>query len=337
MKKATQSVQIFKRRFLTVFIFAGLLLSCNQQDKHATNQGGQDTKEASVETSPAFSDQGNLVEVTTTNMNFEAPDEIPSGWATFRYHNKSPMTHFFILQKMPVVDGKQMTLEDTKRDITPVFNDAMQLINEGKPEEGFAQFKNFPQWAYEIVYSGGVGLLSSGETGQTDIYLEPGEYVMECYVKTGGIFHGNMGMYKEITVTEQQSAASPPQPTLKMNVSKEGGFEMNKEVSPGMHVLAVNFIDQVPHENALGHDVHLVKLEENSSLEELETWVNWAEPTGLETPAPPGKFLGGVQDMPAGNTGYMTVNISPGRYAWIAEVPETSTKGMLKTFTVRGE
>lgn len=321
---------------LLTIIFTGIFLSCKQQDeKKSPAETVQNATIAEEFNAVSFPDQGNLVEVTTNNMDFEAPDELLSGWTTFRYHNKSDMNHFFIIQKLPVINGKQMTLADAKRDLTPVFNDAMELIREGKPEEGFAQFENFPEWAYKVVYAGGVGFLSAGETGQTDIFLEPGEYVLECYVKTNGVFHGDLGMYKEFTVTDEQSTTSPPSPTLEMNVSEEGGFKMDTEVKPGMQVLAVNFIDQVPHENALGHDVHLVKLNENSNLDEIETWVNWAHPTGLETPAPAGKFLGGVQDMPAGNTGYMTANFTPGRYAWIAEVPESSSKGMLKTFTVK--
>lgn len=38
--------------------------------------------------------------------------------------------------------------------------------------------------------------------------------------------------------------------------------------------------------------------------------------------------------MPAGSTAYLTVHLTPGHYAWIAEVPDPAAKGMLKTFTV---
>lgn len=100
-----------------------------------------------------------------------------------------------------------------------------------------------------------------------------------------------------------------------------------------MHTIAVHFKDQAVHENFLGHDVNLVKLEENTDLEALARWINWADPKGLETPAP-ATFLGGSQQMNAGNTAYFTVNLKPGRYAWIAEVPDPASKGMLKTFTV---
>jgi len=40
--------------------------------------------------------------------------------------------------------------------------------------------------------------------------------------------------------------------------------------------------------------------------------------------------------MPAGQTGFMNVELKAGRYAWIAEVPGSLQKGMLRIFTVAG-
>ena len=87
------------------------------------------------------------------------------------------------------------------------------------------------------------------------------------------------------------------------------------------------------HENFVGHDVHLARLEDDTDLEQLAIWMDWSEPSGLETPAPV-QFVGGVNEMPAGETGYVHVRLAPGRYAWIAEVPHSMQKGMLKTFVV---
>ncbi len=92
-----------------------------------------------------------------------------------------------LVDKLPVVDGKQITYADFSN-IPPVFRDAMDLINVGKSAEGFAEFSRLPSWFSEIIFSGGVGLVSPGETAQTTIYVDPGTYVVECYVKTSGIF-----------------------------------------------------------------------------------------------------------------------------------------------------
>lgn len=70
-------------------------------------------------------------------------------------------------------------------------------------------------------------------------------------------------------------------------------------------------------------------------MKELESWMNWTDPKGLITPAPEGvTFLGGVNDMPAGRKGYFEAELTPGRYAFISEVPNSMSKNMLREFIV---
>ena len=52
---------------------------------------------------------------------------------------------------------------------------------------------------------------------------------------------------------------------------------------------------------------------------------------GLGEPAP-ATFVGGVHEMPAGYTAFFTVDLEPGRYAWIAE--SGAARGMVEEFTV---
>ncbi len=310
-------------------LFCGFMISCNNGDKKSAVIHEVSMEVNAVEEKTTWPDLGNVVEVQSTGMNFILPDEIPSGWTTFRYSNESPMAHFLLVDKLPVVEGKQITYEDFE-EIPPVFITAMDLINAGKTEEGFAEFANLPKWMPEIIFSGGVGIVSSWETGQTSIFLEPGSYVIECYVKTGGKFHP---MSRALTVRENPSEGNPPTPTMEIQISREAGIEMIDEPKAGMQTIAVHFKDQGPHEHFMGHDVHLVKLEKDSDLEDVNSWMSWADPEGLNTPAPV-KFLGGAQEMPAGNTAYITVDLEPGNYAWVAEVPNPKEKNMLKTFSI---
>lgn len=171
---------------LIPFIFARSSCKTEQKGPHLSHEITADqVVNVNRPNLPVF---GNLVEVKTTGMNFILPEEIPSGWTTFRYSNESPLTHFMLVDKLPVVGGKQITYANFGS-IPPVFRDAMDLINRGKEEEGFAEFSRLPSWFSKIIFSGGVGLVSPGETAQTTIYVEPGTYVVECYVKTGGVFH----------------------------------------------------------------------------------------------------------------------------------------------------
>ena len=61
-----------------------------------------------------------------------------------------------------------------------------------------------------------------------------------------------------------------------------------------------------------------------------------ATPTGLmSSTLPEGfTFLGGMNDAPEGSIHYFEVNLEPGQYVLISEVPNAGEKGLLKTFTV---
>jgi hypothetical protein len=159
---------------------------------------------------------------------------------------------------------------------------------------------------------------------------------MECYVKmANGMFHASMGMTKAFRVTDTASDNQPPVANVAVIISGNDGISFPSKIIKGKNTFSVFFKDQMVHENFVGHDVNLVKLEDGHSLEELEKWMNWADPNGLISPQPKGIiFLGGVNEMPAGGTGYFTTDLTPGQYAFISEVPNTLSKGLLKTFEV---
>jgi hypothetical protein len=277
----------------------------------------------------------NVVEVTARGLEFEAPDEILSGWATFRLNNESGMIHFATLQRLP----EGIALKDHQEQVAPVFQKGMDLLNAGEADAAMEKFGEIPEWVGQVVFMSGPGLTSVGHTAETSVYLEPGTYLLECYVKTNGVFHSYnpspsaYGMVHEITVMEESSNAAEPRATLTITLSSARGIEVQGDPTPGEHTVAVYFEDQQIHENFLGHDVHLARLENDTDIEELAIWMDWTQPTGLEIPSPV-EFLGGTHEMPAGGTAYFTVRLEAGDYAWIAEVPSPSEKGMLKTFTV---
>lgn len=274
----------------------------------------------------------NVIEIVTNAMDFQTLDTILSGWNTFKYINNSNETHFFLMDKYP--NGK--TIVDFEKEITPPFQNGMDLIIQGKSSEAFEEFSKLPEWYSEVIYSGGSGLVSPQKSGLTTIKLEPGNYLMECYVKMpNGKFHTSMGMVKAIIVTDKDSGNLSPKETINITISSKEGIVHDKPIAKGKQIFAVHFKDQIVHENFVGHDVNLVKINKDTDLEVLEKWMNWAEPNGLMSPAPVGfTFLGGVNDMPAGSKGYFTAILEPGNYALVSEVPNTINKKMLKTFSV---
>ena len=142
-------------------------------------------------------------------------------------------------------------------------------------------------------------------------------------------------MTKAMVVSKKPSNNKAPKATVAIIISSTEGIVFNDSIAKGSQTFSVYFKDQIAHENFVGHDINLVKLKEYADLEVLEKWINWADPKGLISPAPEGfTFLGGVNDMPAGSTGYFTALLEPGNYALISEVPNSANKNMLKTFMV---
>ena len=277
-----------------------------------------------------------VVDVTIETMDFQMPDSIPSGWTTFRTVNMSAMTHLGVVERMPEGYG----LREQQDQVAPVFQEGMNLIIAGDMEGALAKFGELPEWFGQIVFHGGPGLMAPGTVTDTTVFLDPGTYLLECYVKTDGIFHSYNpnpamdGMVAQFTVTDGPNGAPEPVPTLEITIGSGIGMSVVGEPSAGPHTIAVHFEDQVLHEHFLGHDVHLVELTPETDLGALIAWMNWSLPAGLQTPAP-ARFLGGVNELPAGETGYFSATFEPGDYAFVAEVPSADEKGMFYRFTVR--
>lgn len=59
--------------------------------------------------------------------------------------------------------------------------------------------------------------------------------------------------------------------------------------------------------------------------------MDWMDLEQFRAPAP-GIALGGVEHLTAGETAYMTVDLEPGRYAWVSE--GYGSRGMVQEFTI---
>ena len=278
-----------------------------------------------------------VLEIETRGHTFElSAREIASGWTTIRLRNDSAEPHFAVFELMP--EGR--TVEDSIREVVPRFQEALDLIDGGQVEEGFAALGDLPEWYGEVVFFGGPGMLSPGRESEVTARLEPGRYVIECYVKTeDGTFHSTLGMIDEIVVTDEENGAEPPdagvEVTLRNPEPDDGsnpasGIEVDGEPATGRQIVAVHFDEETPP--LLGNDLHLVRLNDGDDVAEVAAWMDWSRPGGLATP-PPAVFLGGTQEMPRGQTAYLTVDLERGRYAWVSERP-TATP-MYREFEVR--
>ena len=313
---------IVRRHYLAIgtVVVATSLVACQPADRGQPADAGS---EAAIETPPA----AHVIEVTARDYAFDAPDESPSGWTTFRLKNEGKEHHFLLLQQLP--DGK--TLDAYLEEVAVPFDSVWHELKGGlgKAEAGALLGQLLPGWFASVKQMGGPGLVAPGGVAQTSVKLEPGTYVMECYVKTAdGVFHGMLGMVRVLTVTDDPSGAPEPEADVAITLST---YEMAIEgdAKAGEQTVAVRF-EEHP-EFGLGNDVHVVRLEDGTDLDVVVSWMDWMNVDGLREPAP-SSFVGGAHVMPGGHTSYFTVDLTPGRYAWIAE--SSADKGMVREFAI---
>lgn len=292
----------------------------------------QKKKEAKLISAPVDNTSG-IVKVRTLGMEFNTKDTLSAGWNTIIYTNESEEVHFLLFDLYPT--GKNLT--DTKKDILPPFENGMKLIMEGNMDDAILAFGELPEWFQQVKYKGGTGLISPGKTAKSTVYLEPGLYIMECYVKMAdGTWHTSHGMYKQIIVTDNRTLLQPTKATAEINISSTKGIVVKDSLSSGQQSFKVLFEDQKVYEHFLGHDINLVRYDDSAELPELLEWMNWMNPMGLRSPAPKGfTFLGGMNNLPGGATGYFEAELTPGNYILVSEVPDADDKELYYKFSIK--
>ncbi len=304
-----------------VILAAAGFTACQPADRgQSAEEGSGDPEEPS---SASY-----VVDYVARDYAFVGPAEIPSGWVTIRMANEGLEHHFVFLTLLP--EGK--TMEDYVSGVGAAFDSAWHQLQSGavdKAGAGAMLGELLPEWYAAAASMGGPGLVAPGKVGQATMRLQPGNYVMECYVKTAdGVFHIALGMAMPLTVTAEDSGASPPTPDLEITLFNYV-IEVQGTPAAGQQTVAVHF-DEHP-QYGLGNDVHVVRLDEGTDLDEVVQWMDWMNVDGLRAPSP-ATFVGGIHEMPAGYTAFFTVDLEPGRYAWIAE--SGAALGMVEEFTV---
>lgn len=285
--------------------------------------------------------------------------QISSGWMTLEFDNRAHHPHFLYLGRVPQAakDGAAeegvALLDYYYEHITRPFQWFMDTLVPGKtPDDNDLSDKYttdeaiFPPWFQSVLPSGGTGLTSGGRTSRTMLNLAPGDYIMECYVKDSDeVFHSYNGMLELLTVTDEGSEMSEPEPTIELTLSSDGITmpDGRRRVAPGSHTVGVTVEDQQVYSHLLGHDLHLIDFNWRTGIRHVNRWMNWMAPGQLVGDgSEPGTFLGGVQTIltPAllegsgSETAYFHVDLEPGFHAWLSEVPNPDDNGMLEWFYV---
>jgi hypothetical protein len=281
-------------------LLAALLLAACRSEKRADApvvDAGQPAHAAGEAAAAAPA----VVTVTASDYAFEAPAEIPGGFVTMRLVNKGPSLHHVQLLKLEA--GK--TMED--------FTAALKA---GGP----------PRWA---LPAGGPNPPQPGDSSTVQMKLEPGQYVMVCFVPAAdGQPHLMKGMMRPLTVTASGStAAAEPTADIVMKLV-DFSFDLSKPLTSGRHILRIDNDGKQPHE------VAIVRMEPGK---DPLSFASWGErPTG---PAP-GQMYGGVSAIMPGTQVYVPLDLPPGEYGLLCFVPEMKdgkphfVHGMVKKVTI---
>lgn len=279
----------------------------------------------------------NVLEIDAVGMRFTGPETIKSGWTTIRLNNRDGMLHFAMVVRLP--DG--VTATTYSDELGTVFQEGYNLMLEGKGEEAGAVFGGIPEWVYRLSYHGGPGFVSGGMSAESTQYLEPGNYLVECYIKSNGLFHsyspvpGQLAMLLPLKVEAVPGDMAEPGANATLTIGETGMALTDGALRSGGNSVRVRFESQVRFPSFVGQDVHVVKVESDADVQAALGWMDWQQPGGLLVPSPV-TFVGGINDvMPAGSTAYFNVHLEPGRYAFIGEAPDADEKGLLLEFEIQ--
>jgi hypothetical protein len=294
--------------------------------------------QSKISTEPVSKDDDsiNLLTINAAGMRFEGNHTIPSGWTTIRLNNLDNMLHFAMVVRLP----EGVTANTYSDDLGSKFQKGYDLMLEGRNEEVAEVFGSMPEWVTQLSYHGGPGFISGNRSAEATQYLEPGNYAVECYIKSNGIFHsyspvpGELTMLFPFTVTDTPGNMAEPQANATLTINETGMILTEGALKSGENSIRVAFDTQTRYPSFVGQDVHVVRVNSDADIDAALNWMDWQKPKGLLVPSPV-TFMGGINDvMPAGSTAYFTVDLPPGRYAFISETPEADKKGLLMEFEI---
>jgi hypothetical protein len=190
-----------------------------------------------------------------------------------------------------------------------------------------AQADALPAWSH---WAGGVGPFAPGAQGTGYVTLEPGTYVLVCFVPDAtGVPHFAHGMMAMLTVHAPTGAApSEPSPDLALTLH-DFSFTLDHAPAAGHQTWRVdNAGSQV-------HEAILVRLEPGATGQSF-TAAFGPNATG----PPPGTFVGGFSEQDPGMHGLFTVDLGAGHYVLLCFVTDPASKaphfalGMMHEFTI---
>ena len=254
----------------------------------------------------------NVVTITSTEYAFGMPDTIPAGLTTFRLVNQGKELHHASLVRL----GAGKSAADFQAGLAAAMQSHTPL----------------PAW---LAFVGGPNAVTLGDTATTTQVVEPGSYVVVCWIPTlDGTPHVMKGMLHPLVVTPPSPApatASPAPPAADVAITlTDYDFQLSQPLTAGRHVV------RVENAGAQAHEVVIAALAPGKTLKDFIAW----EQGGEKGPLPTGQWLGGVTTLDVGRHSQFATTLAPGNYLLLCFWPDAKDgkphimHGMGKQITV---
>lgn len=212
------------------------------------------------------------------------------------------------------------------------------LLNAGVTLEQFgAALKQGPDAAFALgTVAGGAGMVAPNGTSEVMLDLKPGQYMIACFIPGADhIPHLAKGMTLPLTVTAPTAAAAPFPATVGSVTLFDFSFEMPAMLPAGRNMY------RVVNQGAQFHEFNVIKIAPGKTVADVKAFFDPA-PGAPPAGPPPGLPVGGMNALGTGGSGIAVLNLTPGDYAAICNVPDQSRPhgdshlhlGMIKGFSV---
>ncbi|HEX6644236.1 MAG TPA: hypothetical protein VF037_06145, partial [Gemmatimonadales bacterium] len=229
----------------------------------------------------------NVMTVTARDFAFEAPDTVAAGLTTIRLQNQGPEFHH--VQLIRLEDGH-------------THAEFFEALQGGPP----------PAWVREV---GGPNTPMPGGTSEATLTLEPGNYVIVCFIPSpDGVMHVAKGMSHPFVVGGGDAAARPaaaPAPDVVATLT-DYDFTFSDSLRAGRQVVRVR------NDAAQPHEMFIVRLNEGVTPDQFASWVE------TQDGPPPAEPIGGTTAIANGLSNDLELDLAPGEYLLICFVPDAS-------------
>ncbi len=239
----------------------------------------------------------NTLNVTAGEYTYKVKGSPKSGWTQINFENGGTEYHMLVIAPLK----KGVTLKQVKTAATSDDQSAFDQIS------GKGNVVSTPSF------------LGPGEKTTVITKLPAGNYALMCFFNApDGQSHLAHGMAKLLDVSSTKSSLTPPKDGLVPVTVTDDAITLPTSGVPGHGWAKITNGSSATRDLTVGR-----YLTPNGTWDEANSYFNEYFQSGtLPEGAPPAAIQGGVSGIPAGGTGYLQLDLKPGRYVFVSDTDD---------------